>query len=110
MSGFHNSQSLRRIPVELSDKTIIYVEVEAIGDQPVSSSKASIKGVMQKLESLAKDLGDSVKQISDVACPDEISIEMGLEASLETGKLSAILVQGGSKANFKVTMKWNLER
>jgi hypothetical protein len=113
MSEFQHGSNHERfiVDVELSDKTIIGIELEeTIEDQRVSYSKISMQDVMQKLESLARDVGDSVKRISDAASPDEVSIEMGLEASLETGKLSAILVQGGSKAHFKVTLKWNLDK
>lgn len=38
--------------------------------------------------------------------PQKTTIEFGLELGLESGKLSAILVKGTGKANFKVTLEW----
>jgi hypothetical protein len=57
---------------------------------------ATLEGVSLALrEALAK------------AAPDKVSIELGLELAVRSGKLTGLLVEGGGTASLAVTLEWN---
>lgn len=59
------------------------------------------------------DFGDSLKAICgelgrvwEAVRPSEATVELSLGMSVKTGKLTALLVEGGGEANVKVTLTW----
>jgi hypothetical protein len=40
--------------------------------------------------------------------PSKATVEFGIELGIEPGKLTALLVQGTSKANLKINLEWRL--
>jgi hypothetical protein len=59
-------------------------------------------GMVETLESI----GGQLSAAWDVIKPSEMSVEIGLEASVETGKLTGLLVSGGGKGSLTVTLTW----
>ncbi len=41
------------------------------------------------------------------AKPDKASIKFGLEVTLESGKLTTLLVKGSGKGNLEITLEWS---
>ena len=105
--NYNSSKRTKNIPLELSDGSSIYIEVTQIGDRPVSSKNIKLKEITNYISDIGKELGESVKNISKNLQPDEITLEIGMEVAAEAGELTAIIVKGSSKANFKISMKWN---
>jgi Trypsin-co-occurring domain 1 len=62
----------------------------------------SFDGVRETLLAVAEEVVSVWRQVR----PDEATVEFGLSASAQTGKLTGLLVDGGAKAAFKVTMTW----
>jgi hypothetical protein len=61
----------------------------------------------------SEDLIASIKSISgsivaalQAISPDKFSVEFGVEAAFESGKLLALLCSGSAKANLKITLEW----
>jgi len=42
--------------------------------------------------------------------PKKASVEFGVEASIESGKLVALLCNGEATANLKITLEWEPEK
>jgi hypothetical protein len=93
------------VPVDLGDGTRILIEVTTLGGrEKVSELKPlPIKEVMATIETVSKLLGQSLTRIG----PSKASVEFGVEVSLETGALTALICKGGGKANLKITLEWS---
>jgi hypothetical protein len=95
------------IPVELSDGTIIKVEVTSIGEQRVAFQSRPFKEITNSIKSIANELAIAVNEIDRTIQPDKVSVKVGLEVSVDAGKLTTLIVKGAGKANLEITMEWS---
>ncbi len=81
-----------------------FVEVaDASGPRNVSAGGAfSFDGVRAALE----EIGGHVAGAFQRAMPAEATVEFGIGVTAKSGKLAAVLVEGGAEASLKVTMTW----
>jgi len=93
----------KTVPVELNDGTLIHVEVSHTGREDVAFDTKSFKQVTEVLEGISKTLSESLEKIQ----PNKATVKFGMEFSIESGQLTAIIVKGASKANLEVTLEWN---
>ncbi len=94
------------IPLQLSDGTVINVEVTPRGDQPVSGETRVFKEATKAIKSIAEDVTDTLKDIGDTVKPDKFSVKLGLQIGVESGELTALIVKGTGTANLEITMEW----
>jgi Trypsin-co-occurring domain 1 len=94
------------IPVELSDGTLIKVEVTSIGEQRVAFQSRPFQEVTNAVKSIASELAVTLKEINQTVQPDKISVKVGLEMAVDSGQLTALIVKGTGKANLEITMEW----
>lgn len=91
------------IPVELPNGAIVKVEVAQVrGRQDVSSSILSFKPVTDALGGVTEAIATSLEK----AKPTKATVKLGMEISLEAGKLTAAIVKGSSKGNLEITLEW----
>lgn len=96
--------------VEMPDGAVIYARV----DEEESAQSGVDVGLRDrfKLDSLGptiRSVASSVHQSVDGLKPDRVSVEFGLELSLDAGKVVAVLASGGAKASLKVTLDWDMD-
>jgi hypothetical protein len=83
----------------------------------VSTTSAKEEDVTALTEILKfDDLTDSVAAVASAmtgalrrAKPDEAEVTFGIDATVETGKLTSMLVKGGGKATFTVRLLWKAD-
>lgn len=51
-------------------------------------------------------LADVIKSALVRAAPDKVTVELGLEVAVKSGKLTALLVEGSGTATLGVTLEW----
>jgi hypothetical protein len=90
------------VAVRLSTGSTILVEAAVRGEEDVASSAFAFDDVEDSIVSLSQAL----KGILDKIKPSSASVEFGIEIEVESGKLTALLVKGTSKANLKITLNW----
>ncbi|MEM6297227.1 MAG: CU044_2847 family protein [Bacteroidota bacterium] len=98
---------------ETENGEIIYIEVDE-GRRGVHRGRGESKNggrIKEKFEaalSLVKTVGNSiVEQVKQIdAAPDEVSVELGVKFSVETG---AIIAKTGTEGNIRLTLKWKRE-
>lgn len=95
------------IPVELLDGTIVKVEATPIGEQRVAFQNRPFQEVATAIKSITGEIALTLKEISQTVQPDKISVKLGIEVGVESGKLTALLVKGTGKANLEITMEWD---
>jgi hypothetical protein len=101
-------EAVRVVPVEVAGRKVkIEVTELSISDdeRPVAASLSDMQfaDVMHGIEGIASELGGLLKRVG----PSKASIEFSIEVGLESGKLTALLVKGSGKANFKVALSWD---
>ena len=80
------------IAVELTDGTIIKVEVTPIGEQKVSFGNASFSNIANSIKSIVGEVATSLQGISEDVKPDKLGVKLGVEIASESGQLTALLV------------------
>ncbi|MEU1984080.1 CU044_2847 family protein [Nocardia sp. NPDC019395] len=93
--------------VEMPDGAIIYARV----DEDASDTTGVDVGLRDRfkldtlgptIQSVAAAVHNSVEGLK----PDTVSVEFGLELSLDAGRVVAVLASGGVKASLKVKLDW----
>ncbi|THJ74739.1 CU044_2847 family protein [Candidatus Frankia alpina] len=87
-----------------SGEAEFFVEVSGPGGpQNVAAGGAfSFEGVRQALE----EIGGQLSRAWQAVRPDEASVEFGVNVTAKSGKLAAVIVEGGAEASLTVTMTW----
>lgn len=95
------------IPSQLVDGSTVYIQATMLGGrQDIAFSPASFMDMMHSIESIAASIVSILHHIK----PQKASVEFGLKFALESGKLTAMLIQGASSANLKITLEWSQEQ
>ncbi|WP_168792438.1 CU044_2847 family protein [Paraburkholderia aromaticivorans] len=90
------------VEVTLQSGRNILIEVSVQGEEPVSNASQTFSDFGESLTELAKSISSAIEAIK----PDSAEVEFGVEAALESGKLTTFLVKGSGSANVKVTLRW----
>ena len=91
------------IPIKLNDKKI-FAEVSILGgEEDVASKLPSFETVTEAIE----DISSHLSSVFDKVKPDKASVEFGIQLTLESGKLAALIVKGQGSSSMKVTLEWN---
>lgn len=89
--------------VRVGDTEFLAQVAEGGGPQVVGLREAfSFDGVRATIEAVAEQLSCAWEKVQ----PSEASVEFGISLSTKTGKLSALLVEGGGEATLKITLSW----
>jgi ABC-type molybdate transport system substrate-binding protein len=101
-----------RIPakMKLANNTLVYIEAVSeapSGRQAISAETAAeivgrFESIADSICAVASDLQTALSKVS----PNEAEIEFGVDAKVESGGLSALIVKGQGSANFKIKLKW----
>lgn len=92
------------IPVELENGKTISIELSHItGGSDVSSIDGlSFENFAESIREIVASVEGAINSVK----PDKATIEFGVEAGVESGQLTAILVKGSGKANLKISLEW----
>jgi hypothetical protein len=92
------------LPVRLENGSTIHVEVRDVGGrQKVNDLRdLSLKTVAAAIEGICGEIGNVLHRLE----PQKSIVELGFEIGVESGQLTALLVKGSGKANFKITLEW----
>lgn len=58
--------------------------------------------ILPSLTALAEQLNTTLKS----AKPSKLKCELGIQLSIDAGKIVGLVVSGSSKANLKITLEW----
>lgn len=62
----------------------------------------SFDGVRETVEGIASELG----QVWDRVKPSEATVSFGLNLTAKSGKLTGLVVEGGTDASLEITLTW----
>ncbi len=98
-----NDERTEILPVKLPNGTVMYVEARSMGGkEKVSFKDLPFDDVMAAITGLGEGINNALQTVK----PKKVSVKLGLEVGLESGKLTALLVKGTGKANLEITLQW----
>lgn len=94
------------VVVKLKNGTMFQVETTAPpGGNVASLTQMSVQafdGVRSALEGISNEVLSAMSKVK----PKSAKVEFGIKVSVESGKLTGLLVQGAGEANLTVTLEW----
>jgi len=98
------------IPVTLPNGSTIRVEARTLDGggkrQRVGITDLAFADLIPSIEGISEAVVGAIKNVG----PKKASVEFGVEATVEAGKLVALLCSGGATANLKITLEWEPEK
>jgi Trypsin-co-occurring domain 1 len=100
----------RVVAVDLSNGRKLNIEVtDLAGSAPTDTEQAvaalpniRFSDIVPTIEGLAAEMSGLLQRIG----PTKAGVEFAVEIGLESGQLTALLVKGSGKANFKIMLNW----
>jgi hypothetical protein len=99
--GFSESRS-DTIPVELPNGATVKFEVTKTGREDVSFNLKQFQPVAEAIEGVIQMIATPIQKVK----PNKANVKFGMELALESGQLTAVIVQGSGKANLEITLEW----
>jgi hypothetical protein len=91
------------VPVQFADGTRLHIKATILGrEEDVAFKLLSFEQVTDTIEHVATALTAALKK----AKPKKASVEFGLEIAVDSGKLTALLVESGGTATIKIALEW----
>lgn len=93
------------VEVVLPNGARMYVEAREVdggGATKTAAGEYDINTVVEALKGMSDAIGDAFAS----AAPTKTTVKVGIELSVNAGKLTALLVGGGAKAALDVTLEW----
>ncbi len=99
-----NRSRTETVEVSLDDGTTFYIQAKTpVDEMNVGIKAASFEKVTQAIEGVARKLSDIWKKVE----PSRASVEFGVEFTLESGDIMALLVENSTTASMKITLEWS---
>lgn len=95
------------IPVELPDGTAIQVEVTQTGREDVAFGIHPFREITNPIKSIVEAVATSLQEVNPTSIPDKATVKFGLDISVQSGQLTAIIVKGSEKSNLEITLEWH---
>ncbi|MEO0840006.1 MAG: CU044_2847 family protein [Cyanobacteria bacterium J06643_5] len=92
-----------KIPVKLPNGTIIKVEVTETGREDVAEDTLDFAGVTNALEGITQAVFGTLEKVK----PNKATVKFGMEISVDSGALTAVIVKGSGKANLEISLEWD---
>jgi hypothetical protein len=93
----------RIVPVILPNGRSVQLEATVIdAEEEVGVGDLLFGDVLESLRDMAGCMQETLATLK----PDKVSVEVGVEVGLESGKLTALFLKGTGSANLKVTLEW----
>jgi Trypsin-co-occurring domain 1 len=103
--------NLRLIPVNLGKGVTVNVEATSLpspaGSRPKNVSFRPGELHFDTISAVIKQLSILTLEAVKQAKPTKASVEFGVDVGIESGQLTALLVKGEAKGNFKISLEWS---
>jgi hypothetical protein len=104
-AGTPTPVSLPGFPVKLPNGTILRVSGPALS----GGTERDVADRLPKFDEVTKiieGIGDGLHSVAIKLKPEKLTVEFGLEISVESGELTALLVKGSGTAHLTVELEW----
>ena len=96
----------KTLPVQLPDGRHIHAELKLLGgEEEIAPKLLSFEGISESISSLAQGLQASLSDLK----PSKIKLEFGVQLSIESGQLTAVLVKSTGEGSLKIALEWEIK-
>lgn len=92
------------IDIVSNDSTIKMEVLQTNGEKDVSLKKYKIDDLISAVQDVADKVQSMIKESIDQV--NEIQLEFGIGFTVSSGKMLAVLVNGNTEANMKISLCW----
>lgn len=90
------------VKAELVNGTTLHIQTTLLGgEEEVAFTLPSFKEITDAIEGIAESVVATLQKVKS----QKATVEFGLEVGLQSGKFTALLVQGTATANLKITLE-----
>jgi hypothetical protein len=93
------------VPVQLPNGAIVKVEVASTGREDVGFDVKQFQPVADAIEGVVQMIAAPIQKVK----PKKASVKFGMELAIESGQLTAIIVNGSGKGNLEITLEWETQ-
>ncbi|MDI1462462.1 CU044_2847 family protein [Catellatospora sp. KI3] len=92
------------VPVLLDESgTVAFVEARVLDDEVrIASVPKAISSALTGIREVGKQLFETLAEIQ----PKRATLEIGIEFAMESGELTALIVNGSAASSVKLTLEW----
>lgn len=98
---FNESRS-QPVSAQLSNGSLIKIEVTQTGREDVAFDVRPFQEVTNAIEGIVDAIAATLYKVS----PTKAVVKFGIDVAIDSGKLTAMIVQGSSKANLEIVLEW----
>jgi NTP-dependent ternary system trypsin peptidase co-occuring protein len=101
----------RVVEVKLPNNTVALVRVAEVEGAAGPAQKVGAKEVfdLDEVSGTLEGIAQAVRSGLEKAKPDKTTVELGIQLTVKSGKLTSLLVEGQADASLKVTLEWAAE-
>jgi len=95
----------KSVSVALENGARMLIQVkDTEGDEDIAARVFEFSEVTKTIQGIGASMAECFRN----ARVEKAAVEFGLEACIEAGKLTAVLIGGSTTASFKVTLEWSI--
>jgi hypothetical protein len=96
------------VEVLLPNNTVALVRVAETDGADGSAQKVGAKEIfdLDQVSGTLEGIAQAVRSGLEKAKPSKTTVELGLQLTVKSGKLTSLLVEGQADASLKVTLEW----
>lgn len=98
---FNESRS-QPVSAQLANGSLIKIEVTQTGREDVAFDVRPFQEVTNAIEGIVEAIAATISKVS----PTKAVVKFGVDVAIDSGKLTAMIVQGSSKANLEIVLEW----
>ncbi|MFD4352075.1 CU044_2847 family protein [Nocardia sp. NPDC058519] len=101
--------------LELPDGTEVFARIDGLDDAEDDAETPGVTDIALGFGSRLENLGPTIRGVASSVhasvaglSADSVSVEFGIELSMGTGGVIAVIASGGAKTSVKVRLDWDL--
>ncbi|MFL5833916.1 MAG: CU044_2847 family protein [Solirubrobacterales bacterium] len=94
------------IEVDLPNGAVALAQVARIDGDGAEKTAAVPRFDFEEVTKTLEGISDALKGALAKAAPDKVTVELGIELAVKSGKLTGLLVEGAGKGSLAITLEW----
>jgi Trypsin-co-occurring domain 1 len=90
------------VPVQLPNGAVVKVEVTSTGREDVGFDVKQFQPIADAIEGVIQMIAAPIEKVK----PKKAAVKFGMEMTIESGQLTAVIVKGSGKGNLEITLEW----
>ena len=94
------------VEISLPNGSVALARVSRAGQTGAEKTAAVPRFDFEDVSRALEGLTQALKGALEKAAPDKVTVELGLELAVKSGKLTGLVVEGAGKGSLGITLEW----